>query len=129
MSCKAFADPRVSSDSDDEEVDSIKDNLKSVINSAPGEISDAYDANDMLPGLIIWRQYLKAHKATSEHLAWKQWMQSLGRESLDAHSCFIEFFQFVQIRSMSEAICETVGSIMNIQTGSGRHLQPVNFSA
>ena len=29
---------------------------------------------------------------------------------------------------MSEAMAETVGSIMNINIGSGRQLQPVNFS-
>ena len=83
----------------------------------------------MLPGLLIWHQFLRAHNDTPEYLVWKQWITSLSKESLEVHASFIEFFQFVQIRSMSEAICETVGSIMNIQTGSGRHLQPVNFSA
>ena len=29
---------------------------------------------------------------------------------------------------MSEAMAETVGSIMNINNGTGRQLQPVNFS-
>ena len=41
---------------------------------------------------------------------------------------FIEFFEFIEIRSMSEAMAETVGSIMNINHGTGRQLQPVNFS-
>ena len=42
---------------------------------------------------------------------------------------FIELFECVQIRSMSEAMAETVGSIMNINSGTGRQLEPVNFSA
>ena len=83
MCFKAFADPRVSSAVNDEEVDDIKDYLKNAINSAPGKNSDAYVANEMLPGFLIWRQYLKAHKA------WKQCITSLGRESLDVHSSFI----------------------------------------
>ena len=29
---------------------------------------------------------------------------------------------------MSEAMAETVGSLMNINSGTGRQLQPVNFS-
>ena len=29
---------------------------------------------------------------------------------------------------MSEAMAETVGSIMNINSGTGRQLQPINFS-
>ena len=29
---------------------------------------------------------------------------------------------------MSEAMAETVGSVMNINNGTGRQLQPVNFS-
>ena len=41
---------------------------------------------------------------------------------------FIELFQFVQIKTYSEAICETVGSIMTIHRGRGRNLHPVNFS-
>ena len=32
------------------------------------------------------------------------------------------------IRSCSEAICETVGSIMNQHAGKNRHLQPQYFS-
>ena len=38
------------------------------------------------------------------------------------------FFQCIEIRSMSEAMAETVGSIMNINNGTGRQLQPINFS-
>ena len=41
---------------------------------------------------------------------------------------FIKFFELVQIQSMSEAMVETVCSIMNINNGTGRQLQPVNFS-
>lgn len=31
---------------------------------------------------------------------------------------FIEFFEFLQIKSYSEAICESVGSMMNMATGN-----------
>ena len=34
----------------------------------------------------------------------------------------------MQIKTYSEAICETVGSMMKIHRGKGRNLHPVNFS-
>ena len=40
----------------------------------------------------------------------------------------IELFQFIQTKSYSEAICETVGSIMYIHHGHGRNIHPVNFN-
>ena len=41
---------------------------------------------------------------------------------------FIVLFQFVQVKSYSEAICETVGSLMKIHGGRGRNLHPTHFS-
>ena len=41
---------------------------------------------------------------------------------------FIDLFQTVQIRSMSEAVAESVGSMMVSHCGRGRYLQPKNFS-
>ena len=41
---------------------------------------------------------------------------------------FIELFQHIQIKSYSEAVCETVGSVMNIHHGRGRNVHPVNFN-
>ena len=46
----------------------------------------------------------------------------------DEYSNFLELFEHIQIKSYSEAIAETVGSIMNIQLGSGRNLHPVNMN-
>ena len=46
----------------------------------------------------------------------------------DEYSNFVELFEHIQIKSYSEAIAETVGSIMNIQLGSGRNLHPVNMN-
>ena len=43
-------------------------------------------------------------------------------------SNFIELFEFVQIKTYSEAICETIGSMMNIHNGRGRNLHPLNFA-
>ena len=55
---------------------------------------------------------------------WKNFYQTYNEQCPN----FINLFQFVQIKTYSEAICETVGSIMNIHRGRGRNLHPVNFS-
>ena len=41
---------------------------------------------------------------------------------------FLNFFEFIQIKSYSEAICETIGSMMKIHGGKGRNLLSHNFS-
>ena len=46
----------------------------------------------------------------------------------DLYENFIDLFQFIQVKNYSEAICETVGSVMNIHHGRGRNLHPVNLN-
>ena len=40
----------------------------------------------------------------------------------------IDFFEFVMVKSYSEAICESIGSIMNMACGTGRVLYPENYA-
>ena len=42
--------------------------------------------------------------------------------------CLMHLFENVQVQSVSEAICETVGSVMSNKTGRGRILKSENFS-
>ena len=41
---------------------------------------------------------------------------------------FMDFFEFIQVKSYSEAMCESIGSIMNMATSSGRNVRPENFN-
>ena len=41
---------------------------------------------------------------------------------------FRDLFEFVQSKTYSEAICESIGSIMNMATSGGRYLNPQNFN-
>lgn len=47
---------------------------------------------------------------------------------MDSMNNFIELFEFIQRKSYSEAICESIRSIMNLATGTGRVLFPDNFA-
>jgi len=49
-------------------------------------------------------------------------------DSLEGNILFSKLFQNLQVRSCTEAIAETVGSIMNQHLGTNRHLTPVHFS-
>ena len=41
---------------------------------------------------------------------------------------FMTLFEFINIKSSSEAYCESVGSLMNILVNKGRNLAAGNFS-
>ena len=62
-------------------------------------------------------------KTQSPEETWKRFYIDHKKDA----ECFITLFQFIQIKTYSEAICETVGSIMNIHRGRGRNLHPVNY--
>ena len=47
---------------------------------------------------------------------------------VDMYESFVGLFLHVQITSYSEALCETVGSIMKMDHGRGRNVHPVNFN-
>ena len=45
----------------------------------------------------------------------------------DEDKAFQMVYEFVNIRTYSEAICETIGSMMAISVSNGRNLQPINL--
>ena len=86
----------------------------------------------MVDGYVAWNKYYSDSdegEGVPVNKIWAVWIEKVSRDGkYDDYSLFIEFFELIQIRSMSEAMAETVGSIMNINNGTGRQLQPVNFS-
>ena len=84
----------------------------------------------MVDGFVAWNKYqIEADDSVPMNKKWSAWIAQLkNKDKYDDYSVFIDFFECIQIRSMSEAMAETVGSIMNINSGTGRQLQPINFS-
>ena len=66
-------------------------------------------------------------KKAKAHDVYKKWYDKY-REETASHRDFSKLFQNLQIRIASEAMAETVGSIMTNHCGKGRYLEPVNFS-
>ena len=55
----------------------------------------------------------------------KYWLRF---KDVEHTKCFRDFFEFSQSKSYSEALCESIGSIMNQATASGRNMHSENFS-
>ena len=59
------------------------------------------------------------------HIYYQNWVkESNSEDNLE----FQKLWEIVMIRSTSEAICETVGSMMNQHGGKNRHLEPEYFN-
>lgn len=62
-------------------------------------------------------------KASSEN-AYKKYIAIVD---FDESKSFRNLYEFVNVRTYSEAICETIGSMMSIAVSNGRNLQPFNL--
>ena len=49
----------------------------------------------------------------------------MKHKNVDMYENFVGLFLHIQIKSYSEALCETVGSIMKMDHGRGRNINPV----
>ena len=107
-----------------------EEGLQSVVETVSGTLGEKFEPSEMVDGYAAWNKYLcQGDYNVPMNKKWTLWIQKLLKdEKYDDYAMFIEFFEFVEIRSMSEAMAETVGSVMNINNGTGRQLQPMNFS-
>ena len=89
--------------------------LKEFIDSLPSSQSDYFDSNRCFEGFLNWNSSWKkfssrySHKLPIEivHTAYESWCI----ETKGNHTEFKELWENCMIRSFSEAVCETVGSV------------------
>ena len=106
--------------------------LQMVIESLPSEQSDTFDADSCHEGFLNWNEHWKKFALTynqdlpitNVHHAYQSWIKRSDGKFKE----FQELWESCMIRGTSEAVCETVGSIMKIHAGRNRHLQPNYFS-
>ena len=105
--------------------------LSSLIDSLPQ--AELFSAGDCVDGFIEWNKFwqltLEKNDDSSDplknvHKIYEKWVLTVS----DRFAEFRELYEICMIRSMSEAMAETVGSIMNTHCGKGRYLQPAYFS-
>ena len=104
--------------------------LEYVIKALPPRDSELFDQNDCIEGFLHWNTFWKSSLAVDEdplknvHLFYQNWVKISDGQYPE----FQDLWEIVMIRSTSEAICETVGSMMNQHSGRNRHLDPTYLS-
>ena len=110
----------------------VQDNLKKLINKMGLEWQENLDHShdDLCTGYLRW---VLTSKSTREQnpdtTTEKLWEKYFNKYKEDERSAlFIAMFQRVQLKTYSEAIAETVGSVMTLAQARFRNLEPVNFA-
>jgi hypothetical protein len=109
-------------------------NIEGLIKLLPQYQQDKFDAVEILPGYLCWFEFNFDLKASPEFVPLNEiysvWYKKHVKKenSPECNSKFASLFQNIQIRSSSEAMAETVGSIMANHIGKGRYLNPHNLS-
>ena len=85
--------------------------------------------DDIMTGYNLFMRFTSQQKSAQrdirvEDVYKKFWLR---HKDVAETTTFREFFEFAQAKSYSEAMCESIGSIMNMATAKGRNLHPANF--
>ena len=110
--------------------------LQSVISNLPTNQSDTFDIQSCYPGFLAWNEFWKQSYSRENvdgklealanvHKYYENWIKKSQPEE---NMPFQELWEVVMIRVGSEAMCETVGSIMVQHGAKNRILQPENFN-
>ena len=106
--------------------------LEGLIKLLPQYQQDKFDAVEILPGYLCWFEFnwVQVPESVPLNEVYSVWYKKQVKKenSPECNGKFAALFQNIQIRSSSEAIAETVGSIMANHIGKGRYLNPHNFS-
>ena len=106
--------------------------MESLLNAWDQPVASSYDVDSLTPAFLLFTgyriKYYKKPDGAREVLedvfkGFVEWM-----DNAELVQDFIDMFERIQIKSFSEAVCETIGSIMSIAKGKGRNCEPVNFS-
>jgi hypothetical protein len=89
------------------------------------ETKVAENIEDVVATFHSYLQYKEKNIEKSAEKLYKDFYEShFDKET----PLFFELFEFINIKSYSEAYCESVGSLMNICVDKGRNMAPANFS-
>ena len=102
--------------------------LATLIDAIPLPTRDNFEAAECLVGYQIYVKFISLFAGNLVPLE-QIWNEFYKKAKNDVNcKMFINLFQFCMGKTYSEAICETIGSVMSLHRGHGRNLQPVNFS-
>ena len=100
----------------------MMEKLECLINHLPQYQRDRFDPIEIFPGLVSWLGFYSDLRNVPQNEVYSAWYRKFVKKdgSPECNEKFAQLFQNLQIRSCSEAIAETVGSIMSNHIGKGR---------
>ena len=111
-----------------EQFEYLYNKTQGVLSEMPPNQAEQFDCTLATAGFVSWNQFFYTRKKQPINIVYKEWIKSLSNDTRRDYSQFIQLFENIQIRGMSEAICETAGSVMVNHASRGRNLLPKYFS-
>ena len=106
-------------------------NILDILKELPEQIAKNFNRGAILRGYILFLKVSSHLPDMSLEICYKQFLSSYGRSHAQKIESFRKFFEFLQIRTFSEALCEVVSSVMKMstvhQSQSGPGLKPVTI--
>ena len=103
--------------------------LTNIISDLTGPAKDQFDVVSCLPAYKVFVKFARDQfivNGNELEVTWKLFWAKYN--SNEMYVTFIQLFEHIQVKSYSEALCETVGSLMKIHHGRCRNVHPVNFN-
>jgi len=83
----------------------------------------------IVQGFDIFKKNLKAKRQKNDNLSLERfYVEFCDKFNCDETAVFRDLFEYVNVRTYSEALCETIGSLMLLAFSSGRGLHPPNLN-
>ena len=120
---------------DSDDISYMMELLQDVISKLPSNQSDLFDVQLSIIGFLSWNNFWNESftrentgsdldPLTNVHKYYEEW----AKQSKEKDLPFKKLWENLMIRSTSEAICETLGSMMVQHGAKNRNLQPKNFN-
>ena len=120
----------------------VQEHMKKLIHDIavelPRSYTDQLNAHEVYIGFNSFNRFWRTEQERADCVLqcddiYRMWYEKSQEEDIEENfekcvQAFMHLFENVQVRSVSEAICETVGSVMSNKTGRGRILKSENFS-
>ena len=129
--CEVLGKPMQVEEDMNNYVAKMRTSLGSLLAQLPGHLQERYEVANLLDGystfMEVFRNLQDEFQVNQIYFQWYKKHVKTG-DSEESSTVFADFFECVQVRSSSEAFCETIGSVMNNHSGKGRYLRPINFN-
>jgi hypothetical protein len=123
---------RVEEENKEENLNQAQQKMKSLLDAWDQPVALSYDLESVTEGFLLFMYFKKKlyRKQSDGPVVLEDLYKSFVERThdMDISESFKDMFERIQIKTFSEAVCETIGSVMSIAKGKGRNCDPVQFS-